>query len=146
MKLVKKLSVFITAAIISAPAWASPLTVEVNKTQPLRLRGEATDVVIGNSNVADVAVLNSRTLFITGKTYGSTNLMVYDENGRQIYSSDIVVTSNSTSTITVNRAGADFTYDCTPNCRPTPSIGDATEYFDQVVEQTQRIQELSSSD
>jgi hypothetical protein len=38
------------------PAVAGPLTVEANKTVPVKLKGTAASVVLGNRNIADVAV------------------------------------------------------------------------------------------
>lgn len=125
------------------PASAGPLSVEANKTVPLRLKGAAASVVLGNRNIADVAVHDEHLIFITGKTFGTTNLMVFDRDGRQIYSSEVVVTVNSSNLVTVNRSGSNFTYDCAPNCRAVMSTGDDQEYFDGLMQQQQSMQSLT---
>lgn len=107
----------VAAAIMAQVAVAAPLSVEINKTIPVHLRGEAASVVLGNEDIADVAVHDEKLIFVTGKEFGTTNLLIYDAAGRQIYSTDIRVTDNETSIVTVNRSGDDAVYDCAPNCR-----------------------------
>ncbi|MDX1292740.1 MAG: pilus assembly protein N-terminal domain-containing protein, partial [Hyphomonas sp.] len=62
-------------------------------------------------------VHDEKLIFVTGKEFGTTNLLIYDAAGRQIYSTDIRVTDNEASIVTVNRSGDDAVYDCAPNCR-----------------------------
>lgn len=133
------------AAAISfvSAASAGQIFVEASKTIPIELNGAASSIVIGNKNVADVAVHNEGLIFITGKSYGTTNLMVYDKSGRQIFSSDVMVTTNSTNLVTINRAGQSFTYDCSPNCRAVLSIGDSPDHFAALIDQQLQTQTLT---
>jgi len=125
------------------PAAAGPLTVETNKTVPVRLKGAAASVVLGNRNIADVAVHDEHLVFITGKTFGTTNLIIFDRDGKQIYAADVVVSGSAASLVTVNRQGSNFTYDCAPGCRPVASTGDNQEYFQALIEQQQNMQALT---
>lgn len=131
---------------IVLPATAEPLAVEANKTVPVRLKGAAASVVLGNRNIADVAVHDDQLIFVTGKTFGTTNLMVFDRNGKQIYSNDVVVTVNSANLVTVNRSGSNFTYDCAPTCRSVLSTGDDSEYFDALMKQQRDTQSLTDGE
>ncbi|MEL6825675.1 MAG: pilus assembly protein N-terminal domain-containing protein [Pseudomonadota bacterium] len=131
------------AALISCAAHAGHITIETGKAKALKLKTNADSVIIGNPNIADVAVHDDTLLFITGKAYGTTNLMIFDNEGNTIHSSDIVVTSNTTSWVSINRAGLNFTYDCSPTCRPTLSPGDDSEHFGTVAGQMQQQQELN---
>lgn len=128
------------------PAAAGPLTVETNKTVPLKLKGTAASVVLGNRNVADVAVHDEHLIFITGKAFGTTNLIIYDRAGNQIYSADVVVTVNSSNLVTVNRSGSNFTYDCAPTCRSVLSPGDDNGYYGTLMEQQLNAQALTDAD
>ncbi|HPE47668.1 MAG TPA: pilus assembly protein N-terminal domain-containing protein [Hyphomonas sp.] len=127
-------------------ATAGPLSVEANKTVPVKLKGAAASVVLGNRNIADVAVHNDHLIFVTGKTFGTTNLMVFDRAGNQIYSSDVVVTVNASNLVTVNRSGSNFTYDCAPTCRSVLSTGDQSEYFDSLMKQQKDTQSLTEGE
>ena len=144
MKILAKYStIALAGSLFAATAAAQSISVEANKTVPVRVPGSAASIVIGNKNVADVAVHNEHLLFITGKAFGTTNLMIFDAAGNQIMSSDVVVTANSSNLVTINKSGESFTYDCAPECRSVMSTGDSNEYFDQIVRQQQNLQMLN---
>lgn len=145
-KLLKAAMLGAAAMSIATNASAGQLFVEASKTVPIELSGAASSIVIGNKNIADVAVHNEGLIFITGKSYGTTNLMVYDKSGRQIYNTDVMVTTNSTNLVTINRAGQSFTYDCAPNCRAVLSIGDHPDHFGTLIDQQMQTQTLTSGD
>ena len=128
---------------LTETAIAGPLSVELNKTIPVHLRGTAASVVLGSPAIADVAVHDEHLLFVTGKSFGTTNLLVFDKAGRQIYSSDIVVIADEANLVTINRSGSNFTYDCVPNCRPTISVGDDTGHFDEQIQQRMGVKQIT---
>ncbi len=138
-------SVLLTAAglALAAAAQAQQLSVETSKSVPVRLSGQAASIVIGNKNVADVAVHNENLIFVTGKGFGTTNLLVFDRAGREIYNTEVMVTINSSNLVTVNRAGLNQTYDCTPVCRPALSLGDDPDHFDRLMQQQLQSQALA---
>ncbi|KJS36497.1 MAG: hypothetical protein VR74_12525 [Hyphomonas sp. BRH_c22] len=142
--LTKSCALALAGSLLAATAAAGQLSVEANKTVPVRIKGAAASIVLGNKNVADVAVHSENLIFITGKSFGTTNLMVFNKAGDQIYSTDVVVTLNSANLVTVNRSGQNYTYDCAPECRPVISIGDQAEYFGALSEQHQNVQEMNS--
>lgn len=135
----------VAGAFIGLSAIAEQISVEANTTVPLRLKGQAASVVLGNSNIADVAVHDEHMLFISGKTFGTTNLMVFDARGRKIYDAELVVSVNSANYVTINRAGQLRTFDCTPKCRPAMSIGDDPEHFGMMASQQEQLQELAEN-
>ncbi len=143
-------TIFLKAAVLGAVALsaasaasADQLFVESSKAVPVALNGTASSIVIGNKNIADVSIHNESLLFVTGKSYGTTNLMVFDKSGRQIYSSDVMVTTNSTNLVTVNRAGQSFTYDCSTNCKSVLSLGDDPGHFAALIDQQLQSQTLT---
>lgn len=136
----------LAASLMALPAIAGPLTVEANKTVPLKLKGSAASVVLGNRNIADVAVHDEHMIFITGKSFGTTNLMVFDRAGNQLLSTEVVVTVSSSNLVTVNRNGANYTYDCASACRSVISPGDEPEYFDGLMQQQLGMQSLTNAD
>lgn len=117
MTLTRFLTASAMACLIAAPAFADSFSVDAGKTKPLRLSGSAGSVVVGNPDVADVAVHTDQLLFISGKIPGSTNLLIFDKQGRMLYSADLLVAPANENTVTITRAGIDQTYDCTPNCK-----------------------------
>ena len=59
-------------------------SVELNKTKVLRLPQAASAVLVGNPNIADVSVHSANTLFLVGRGFGETNLIVLDANGNEM--------------------------------------------------------------
>ncbi|MAH92076.1 MAG: pilus assembly protein [Hyphomonas sp.] len=144
MRMFSKMCTLSMVAVgLGQAAIAGPLSVELNKTIPVHLRGTAASVVLGSPSIADVAVHDENLLFVTGKSFGTTNLLVFDKAGRQIYSSDIVVVADEANLVTVNRSGSNFTYDCVPNCRPTISVGDDSGHFDEQIQQRIGVKQIT---
>ncbi|WP_213270850.1 pilus assembly protein N-terminal domain-containing protein [Hyphomonas sp.] len=140
---VKPVLAAIMSLAVASIAQAQQLSVEASKTVPLRLAGSASSIVIGNKNIADVAVHDERLIFVTGKSYGTTNLMVFNKAGEEVYSAEVVVTANSSNLVTVNRAGQNQTYDCAPVCRSALTLGDDPAYFSNLIQQQLQAQTLT---
>lgn len=130
----------------SAAAAAQQIVVEANKSSALKIEGNAASVVIGDPRVADVAVHDANLIFITGRTFGTTNLLIFNQEGKQLYSGDVVVTTNTSNLVSVNRAGLTNTYDCAPRCRSALAVGDEAGYFERVVTQNEDLQALAIAD
>ena len=140
----KKFAAFsLSTLLLAGTALAGQFTVESGDTKTLRLSKEAASVVIGNQNIADVAVANSKLLLISGKVFGTTNLIVLDGEGKTIYSADVVVTTNTANLVTVNRAGSNYSYDCAPECRPGLVVGDDQGHYSTVYSQIEQQQQLN---
>ena len=69
-------------------------SVELNKTEVVYLPANAGAVVIGNPEIADVSVHSANTIFVVGRGYGETNLIVLDAAGHKIMDADIQVVNN----------------------------------------------------
>lgn len=147
MRITSKLALLISSVLItSAHAAAQQVIVEANKSTALKINGDAASVVIGDPRVADVAVHDANLIFITGRTFGTTNLLIFNQAGKQLYSGDVVVTSNTSNLLSVNRAGLTNTYDCAPRCRSALAVGDEAAYFERIVTQNEDLQALAIAD
>lgn len=115
------------AASLAGPALAGSLSVPLNHSVRLGLSGSAASVVIGNPSIADVTVVDSRTLFLSGKSVGSTDVAVVDALGRTIYSADVAVSSPRAGHVAVYRGGektARTDMACSPRCEIAPKAPD----------------------
>lgn len=108
----------------ASSASARDIRVALDQAFPIRLAEAAEGVAIGNPSIAGVSVQNDRFLFVTGRSYGSTNLVVMGANNRVLYSGRIVVTPDETNVVMVTRGTDTARLECTPLCRPRPDIGD----------------------
>lgn len=121
-------------------ASAEDFRVKAAETAVLKLTQPAESVVIGNAAIADISVHDPMTLLVTGKAFGSTNVLVLDRSGRTIYSNQIVVAGGGSDQLTIVRGAGTATYSCVDKCRPTPVVGDNTEYFSNVMQNVQSMQ------
>lgn len=116
-------AVSMVAAAIG-PASARDIRVALDQAFPIRLSEAAQGVAIGNPSIAGVSVQNDQFLFVTGRSYGSTNLVVLGANNRVLYNGRVEVVPDETNVVMVTRGAETARLECTPLCRPRPDIGD----------------------
>ncbi|MBN9304512.1 MULTISPECIES: pilus assembly protein N-terminal domain-containing protein [unclassified Devosia] len=129
MPLLRNLAALATALLMTAPVVAlaatnEPISVKVNMARILRISAPAATVIIGNPGVADVTIQDPQTLVLTGKSYGSTNLIVLDSAGNPVADTMVSVVQATADTITVYNGQARTTLACDPVCQPTITLGD----------------------
>jgi hypothetical protein len=118
---------FGVCTLLSQTAMAGDQTysVELNKTQVLRLPAVASAVIIGNPKIADVSVHAVDTLFIVGRGFGETNLIILGQDGETMMDADIqVVHTTSSHGTRLFNAKERESYSCNPYCQPSPVLGD----------------------
>lgn len=118
-------------------------SVELNKTEIVRLSEPAAAVSIGNPKIADVSVHSADTIFVLGRGYGQTNLIVLNSSGQTILDTDIqVVAPVSVGNVRLYSGGDRETYSCAPYCLPAPVLGDSVNF---VVTNTPETREINST-
>lgn len=121
------------------------LYVRLDEATLLRLANPAQTLVIGNPAIADAVVNDGRTIIITGKSFGTTNLIAIDRRGEIITERQVWVQPPHSSVLTVQRGAELESYSCSPDCRPSPVIGDTTKGFGEIVGQVQSRNGLAQS-
>jgi Flp pilus assembly secretin CpaC len=133
-----------TIVVLGAvPAKAEPILVVVDRAKVMRVSRPADIVIIGNPAIADATIQDNQTLIITGRSFGTTNLIVLDADGQAIADEIVVVAASDEQVVTVYRRASRQTYSCTPDCSPTLTIGDTQKIFDTVNSQIQAHGSLS---
>lgn len=112
--------------LASTPAQAQgdAVNVTVNMARILRINSPAATVVVGNPGVADVTIQDPQTLILTGRSYGTTNLIVMDNQGNPIVDTFVDVVRGSNDLVTVYQGAARTTLACEPECQPVIMLGD----------------------
>jgi len=105
------------------------LVVTVDRAKIFRVARPARTVIIGNPSIADATVEDERTLVLTGRSFGVTNIIILDDKGDLIADRTIVVRGHEANTVRVYRRASRETYACAPICEPTLTIGDNQETF-----------------
>ena len=122
-----------TSSIALAPAAvAEDLIVKYDQSQLLRLSRPIAEIIIGNPSVADITVQSTNLLVVTGKTFGTTNVIVLDSERNVIQDQRIVVTRDPARQVSIYKGTKRETYSCAPACNPALVAGDDNKYFGEV--------------
>lgn len=135
----------LSAAMLLAPGGAvgeegEPITVKVNMARVLRINAPASTVIVGNPGVADVTIQDPKTLVLTGKSYGQTNLIVLDGAGNPIADTMIQVVQQQADLMTVYLGRSRTTLACSPACQPTIMLGDDSVFSAESVSSSTIVQ------
>jgi hypothetical protein len=139
--LMRRLSLVITAALtlsgVAASAQTASPTLSTGGALPVRrapvntptdlpvatgqasyvsLGGAVRDVVVGDPTIADVSVVNDRTLVVLGKRPGVTSLLAFGAGGRALADRQVVVSENGDGGVTVYRGATASNYACATQC------------------------------
>jgi hypothetical protein len=79
--------------------------------------------------VADVTLGKDGLVILTGKSFGTTNLITLDAAGSILNESTIEVQQANENVVVMQRGMDRETYSCTPKCMPTVALGDEQKYF-----------------
>lgn len=141
----------ISLLLLSAATTISPqqghagdLIVRYDQSQLLRLPRPASEIIIGNPSIADVALQGGNLLVVTGKTFGITNIIALDADRNVIQDQRVMVERDDQRIVNLHKGSTRFTYSCSPNCEPNLTIGDNKDFFDAV--KTQNTAKTSFSD
>lgn len=126
----------IAAVLGTSTALAAPdVLIQVDQTQLLNLDRPAATVVVGNTAIADVTIIDNDSVFVLGKSFGVTNLIALDADGHEIANLRVSVNGQLGRTVTVMRGNAQASYACAPACNPIPTQGDSQASFELVTGQ-----------
>jgi Flp pilus assembly secretin CpaC len=133
------LALSVAAAALCLPAAAraaETLDIALDQATLMKLPDKVATIVVGNPMIADVAVQSGGLVVVTGKGFGSTNLIVLDRAGAVLLQREIVVSGPAgAQTVQVFRGVQRETYSCTPNCERRITLGDSADYFSAIAGQ-----------
>ena len=143
-RLGRALVVALIATGSAAAATASdPIDVTIDFAKVVKLSNPAHTIVVGNPGIADASLGDEQTLVLTGKTAGTTNLIVLDEKGTEILNSMVRVSSDIRQLTTVFYGAQRQTFSCAPVCELVISVGDDPQTFTNATTQIQGRKDFS---
>jgi Flp pilus assembly secretin CpaC len=127
----------LAALSVAGPAIAAddPIDVTIDFAKVVKITKPADTIIVGNSGIADATVGDDQTLVLTGKTAGTTNLIVLDQSGGEIMNVVLRVSSDIRQLTTVFYGSSRQTYSCSPVCEQVISVGDSKEQFETATAQ-----------
>ena len=134
------LSATLLASVVfgGAAAQADTVTVSIDKARVMRLPEGVATIVIGNPLIADASLQRGGILVVTGKGYGSTNLLALDRDGHIVLDKTVRVQGPAPAAIwwwsTVASSANPIAARRSASRRIT--LGDGTKYFTDTLEQS----------
>src|SRR6476660_5238397 len=108
-----------------APAQADTVSIRLDQAHIMQLPDRVATIVIGNPLIADATLQSGGILVVTGKGYGSTNLMALDRAGRVLLSRTVqVLPAGTEDVVTVYKGVERESYSCAPYCQRRITLGD----------------------
>lgn len=124
------------AAIAAAADPAKDIHVLLDQAQIVRLPDQVRTLVIGNPAVADGTLQSGGLLVVTGKSFGTTNVIALDQRGNVLSQHQVIVAApKKEETLTVWRGTKRETWSCAPRCEHAVMLGDNPDFFEAAVGQ-----------
>jgi Flp pilus assembly secretin CpaC len=143
------LSAGILAALLSLPLAATAaqatedLIVKYDQSELVQLPRPAAQIIVGNPSIADISVKSDKLLVVTGKTFGITNIIILDAQNNIIANQRVLVRRDEAKVVNLQRGINRQSYNCTPQCNPSITVGDETGYFESISKASQNKMGLS---
>lgn len=115
--------------IITHSTSSALMKVTLNQITMVKLEDKISDALVGNPAIADITIQNESSFIVTGKSYGRTNIILLNKDGDTIFNKWVHVDDDTRNVVRIQRGNARLSYTCTPNCQPTPTIGDDPNYL-----------------
>jgi Flp pilus assembly secretin CpaC len=106
----------VSLGMSAAASAESGVRVMMNQAKIVKVARPIDTIVIGNSAIVDAAVQNSTTIVLTGKGFGSTNVVVLDKDGQAIVDQQVTVSRQESGSVRIYRRSQMQTLSCTPYC------------------------------
>lgn len=131
-------------AAMTSTALAGGVSVPMDEVRTVTFAKPITTVYVGNPTIADINMIDSRHAFLLGKSFGMTNIIALDAEGREVANTPVSVSGgHHGSTVTLTKGTAQTTLACsTDRCQPTPQPGDA--HFNELVSDIEKHMDLGT--
>jgi len=126
----------LAALTLPGAASAADITVTLDEAKILKLPTGVATLVIGNPLIADASVQTGGLMVVTGKGYGSTNVIALDRTGKVLIEQTVEVRGPGPNVVVVFRGALRESYSCTPSCERRITLGDSESFFDETIGQT----------
>jgi len=112
------------------------LEVTLDQSRLVKLPERVSTIVIGNPLIADASLQPGSLMVLTGKGYGTTNLIALDRKGNALLEKQVQVHGPGGDIVVVYKGVNRETYSCAPQCQPRITLGDFQQFFTQSLAQT----------
>jgi len=114
------------ASAVTASAAEDMLRVYMDHARVLKLDRAVSKVIVGNAKVADATVADAKTIVLTGRSFGTTNIVLLDSDGNAILDQTVLVSIDEGNTVRVYRQTDRSVLSCSPACEQHSQQAEAT--------------------
>src|SRR4051812_23418095 len=137
-KTIAVLALIVSATLIPRTGKAAEtMEVVLDQASLMKLPDKVSTIVVGNPMIADIAIQSGGLVVVTGKGFGSTNLIALDRAGTVLMERSVLVRGASDRAIQVYRGMERETYSCMPDCERRITLGDSAPYFAATIDQAE---------
>jgi Flp pilus assembly secretin CpaC len=130
------------AQLATGPAIAGDIRVNADQSTAVKLDLPAKTVIIGNPLIADVTMVDDRTVYVLGRQPGQTNLVAVDAMGKEIFNEKVSVRLGDQQIVTLHKGNlGPRSYSCAPKCEWMVMPGD--EAYGRIQEDADKKQQQS---
>jgi Flp pilus assembly secretin CpaC len=97
------------------------IAVTLDFARILTFNRSARTIIIGNPGIIDGTLSDDRTIVLTGKAVGTTNMIILGEGGAEIANVAVNVAGNKSQLTTVYQGSEQHVFSCAGPCRPVGS-------------------------
>jgi ketopantoate hydroxymethyltransferase len=137
------LTVSLAAATSSAVAAGETITLESDKTTMISVAVSPGTVVVGNPSIADISI-NGKQIFVHGRGYGNTNIIILDSQGAMLANFDVTVRQSLNNAVSLYRGSTRYSLACSDICEDTLQPGDSIDHFKNIAEQQSTKNDLAT--
>ncbi|WP_395444609.1 pilus assembly protein N-terminal domain-containing protein [Caulobacter sp. UC70_42] len=98
--------------VLPAKTTSADLPLGAGEAFYMSVGGAVRDVVVADPTIADVSIVNERTLVVMGKRAGVTTLMAFGAGGRTLTNRQVVVSEVGDGGVTIYRGATANSYAC----------------------------------
>ena len=135
----------LSAALVQPAFSEETVDLVIDFAKILQLKEPISTLIIGNPGIADATVQDDRTIVLTGKAAGMTNLIIINDDGEELANLLVRVASNVRRLTTVFYGSKRQTLSCAPTCEQVISVGDDDAKFSTAKSQIESRQAFSGS-
>lgn len=115
------------------------LTLNVSEVKVYNTGVPIASVAVGDSLIADARPDSPTSLFIFGRSQGTTSILLLDKDGNLINDLIVNVTQSRGSVLSLYRGSDRSSFNCSPDCQPTARLGDSSESYNEALQQIQAL-------
>jgi hypothetical protein len=119
------------------------LEIQSDESQMLTVAAAPGAVIVGNPSIADVSI-DGNHVFVHGRSFGQTSLLILDATGNQILNLDLAVKHAQVSNVALFRGVDRYSYSCAPYCETELQIGDEVDHFKAISEAIKTKTEIAT--